>query len=118
VVLLDWQNVGRGPAIADLGYFIAQNLPATAIREHAMDLLASYHSELVHHGLHEVTIEALADSLWQALPVSFAVAASLFVLGDITLPRTRELAAVMAERALVAADTLGLLDHLHETSHS
>jgi aminoglycoside phosphotransferase (APT) family kinase protein len=114
VVLLDWQNVGRGPAIADIGYFLAQNLSATAIREHSKDLLASYHSELVHHGLHDVTIEALADSLWQALPVSFAVAASLFVLGDLTLPRTRELAAVMAERALAAAEALELLDRISQ----
>jgi hypothetical protein len=114
VVLLDWQNVGRGPAIADIGYFVAQNLSPAAIREHAHDLLASYHSELVRHGVTNFSPQQLTDSLWQGLPVSFAVAASLFVLGDITLPRTRELAAVMAERALAASDTLALLDRISQ----
>jgi aminoglycoside phosphotransferase (APT) family kinase protein len=112
VVLLDWQNVGRGPAIADLGYFLAQNLTAGAIRAHAHDLMADYHAELRGHGVTGYSLEQLTDSLWQALPVSFAVAASLFVLGDLTNPRTRELAAVMAERALAAADTYGLLDRI------
>jgi aminoglycoside phosphotransferase (APT) family kinase protein len=114
VVLLDWQNVGRGPAIADIGYFVAQNLTPTAIREHADELLTSYHAELVRHGVTKFSRQQLTDSLWQALPVSFAVAASLFVLGDMTLPRTRELAAVMAERALAAADTLALLDRISQ----
>ena len=114
VVLLDWQNVGRGPAIADIGYFVAQNLTPTAIRDHADELLTSYHTELVRHGVRTFSRPQLTDSLWQALPVSFAVAASLFVLGDITLPRTRELAAVMAERALAAADTLALLDRISQ----
>jgi aminoglycoside phosphotransferase (APT) family kinase protein len=116
VVLLDWQNVGRGPAIADIGYFVAQNLTPTAIREHAEELLASYHAELVRHGVTNFSRRQLTDSLWQALPVSFAVAASLFVLGDTTLPRTRELAAVMAERALAAADTLGLLERISQSA--
>jgi aminoglycoside phosphotransferase (APT) family kinase protein len=114
VVLLDWQNVGRGPAIADLGYFVAQNLSPTAIRDHAHELLGGYHAELVRHGVTNFSRQQMTDSLWQALPVSFAVAASLFVLGDITLPRTRELAAVMAERALAAADTLALLDRISQ----
>jgi hypothetical protein len=113
VVLLDWQNVGRGPAIADLGYFLAQNLTAAEIRDHGHGLMAGYHAELTGHGVSDFSLAQLTDSLWQALPVSFAVAASLFVLGDISNARTRELAAVMAERALAAADTYGLLDRIH-----
>ena len=114
VVLLDWQNVGRGPAVADLGYFIAQNLSVAQIRTGAADLLDSYHGELVRHGVSNLSRRQLGDTLWQALPISFAVAASLFVVGDPAVARTRELAAVMAERALAAADAFALLDRLDD----
>lgn len=112
VVLLDWQNVSRGPAVADVSYFLTQNLTADDFREHRHQLLAAYHQELVAGGVTAYPLDELTASLPLAMPVTFAVAASLFVVGDVTEARTRELAATMATRALSAARVTGLLDSL------
>jgi aminoglycoside phosphotransferase (APT) family kinase protein len=102
VAIVDWQNVSRGPGVADVSYFLVQSLTAEEFRDHAEDLLAHYHRSLRGHGVRDYRFGDLAGSVRLALPVSFAVAASLFVLGDTTPGRTRELAASMAERSLAA----------------
>jgi hypothetical protein len=109
VVLLDWQNVSRGPAIAELGYFLAQNLTAEHFETHLDALLETYCLELAAHGVEGVLPARLRAGLWQALPITFAVAAAMFVMADLTRPRALELAAVMAERAVSAAHTLDLV---------
>lgn len=108
VVLLDWQNVSRGAAVSDVCYFLVQNLSVADFRAHRSDLLAAYHQELVANGVTDVDVSDLATTLVLALPVCFAVAASLFVVGDQHHRRTRELGMVMAERALVAAREIGV----------
>jgi aminoglycoside phosphotransferase (APT) family kinase protein len=103
VAIVDWQNVSRGPGVADVCYFLVQSLTTEDFRGHADDLLAHYHRSLAGHGVRDYRFGELAGSIRLALPVSFAVAASLFVLGDTTPGRTRELAISMAERSLAAA---------------
>lgn len=112
IVLLDWQNTSRGPAAADVAYFLAQSLTASDLAAHGEELVAGYHDELMRHGVHDLTLGDLRLSLRQALPVSFAVAASLAVLADTSDPRIGELALGMAERALAAAEHMGLYDEL------
>ena len=112
IVLLDWQNVSRGAAVSDVAYFLAQNLTVADLRAHGEDLLARYHAELVAHGVTGYSLPDLSGALRRALPVSFAVAASLAVLADLTDPRVHELAVGMGERALAAADHMGLLHDL------
>jgi aminoglycoside/choline kinase family phosphotransferase len=113
IVLLDWQNTSRGPGASDLAYFLAQSLRPEDLREHGDDLVAGYHAELVGHGVDELALDDLHASLRQALPVSFAVAASLAVLADTGEERIGQLALGMAERALSAAEHMGLLEELH-----
>jgi aminoglycoside phosphotransferase (APT) family kinase protein len=112
IVLLDWQNVSRGAPTSDVAYFLAQSLTVADLRAHGDDLLAGYHAELAGHGITDFPLDELSEALRQALPVSFAVAASLAVLADLTDPRVHELAVGMGERALAAADQMGLLDEL------
>jgi hypothetical protein len=112
IVLLDWQNVSRGAAVSDIAYFLAQSLTVPDLRDHGNDLLARYHAELVGHGATDYSLTALSAGLRRALPVSFAVAASLAVLADLTDPRVYELAVGMGERALAAADHMGLVHEL------
>lgn len=109
VVLLDWQNVSRGAAVSDVCYFLVQNLSLDDFHLHRLDLLAAYHEELAAAGVSDVCLSELVAALPLALPVSIAVAAALFVVGDQDEPRTRELGVVMAERALFAARETGLL---------
>jgi hypothetical protein len=112
IVLLDWQNVSRGAAVSDVAYFLAQSLTVPELRDHGDDLLARYHAELVGHGVTGFPLPDLTAALRRALPVSFAVSASLVVLADVTDPRVYELAVGMGERALAAADLMGLLHEL------
>lgn len=112
VVLLDWQNVSRGPAVAELGYFLAQNLTAQDFAEHLDALLGVYCDELRSHGVDGESPDTLRTALWQALPITFTVAAAMFVMADLTRPRALELAAVMTERAVAAAQELGLAEAL------
>jgi len=112
IVLLDWQNVSRGAPASDVAYFLAQSLTAADLRAHGEDLLACYHAELTGHGVTDFPLSELSEALRQALPVSFAVAASLAVLADLTDPRVHELAVGMGERALAAAEQMGLLHEL------
>lgn len=107
VVLLDWQNASRGAAASDVCYFLVQNLSMDDFRDHRADLLASYHRELVASGVAGLSLAELTGSLPFVLPVVFAVAASLFVVGNRHEVRTAELAAVMAERALSATEQIG-----------
>jgi len=103
VAIVDWQNVSRGPGVADVSYFLVQSLTTEDFRRHAEDLLAHYHRALAFHGVRDFPFSQLARTVRLALPVSFAVAASLFVVGGAE-GRTRELGASMAERSLAAAD--------------
>lgn len=112
IVLLDWQNTSRGPAAADVAYFLAQSLTPHDLALHGEDLVAGYHDQLTDHAVHDLSLADLRRSLCRALPVSFAVAASLAVLADLGDPRIGELAVGMAERALAAADHMGLHDEL------
>jgi hypothetical protein len=104
--ILDWQSVSRGSAAVDVSFFLAQNLPASELQQHGDELLRTYHRRLadagVAHDLHE-----LRRAVSLALPLTFAVASSLFVLADVQEPRTRDLAAAMAQRALTAAEVFG-----------
>jgi aminoglycoside phosphotransferase (APT) family kinase protein len=102
VAIVDWQNVSRGPGVADVSYFLVQSLTAADFRDEADGLLAYYHRSLRGHGVRDYPFSQLARSVRLALPVSFAVAASLFVMGDTSPGRTRELAVCMAERSLAA----------------
>jgi aminoglycoside phosphotransferase (APT) family kinase protein len=102
VAIVDWQNVSRGPGVADVSYFLVQSLTVEDFRRHAEDLLRHYHRILTAQGVPDYPFGQFAGSVRLALPVSFAVAGSLFVFGDTTPGRTRELAVCMAERSLAA----------------
>lgn len=106
VVLLDWQSLSRGACAFDVSYFLAQNIPAEDLDVHGDELLASYQRGLAEAGV-EYSTESLRRTISLALPLSFAVAASLFVVADADGTRTRELAAAMALRSLAALKHFG-----------
>ena len=102
-VVLDWQSISRGAAALDVSYFLAQNLPTHVIASHGDALLEHYCSELAHLDV-SYSLPALRRAVALASPLTFAVAASLFVITEED-QRTRELARVMATRAIAFAET-------------
>ena len=57
--LLDWAIVSRGPAMRDVGYFLAGILTAEHQRDWARDLVAFYQGELSRHCAHPPSVEDL-----------------------------------------------------------
>lgn len=101
-VVLDWQSVSLGAAALDVSYFLSQNLAPEVIASQGEQLLETYASTL---GALEIDypLSDLRRAVSFALPLTFAVAASLFVITD-TDDRTRDLARVMAVRAVTSAE--------------
>ena len=106
VAILDWQSISRGSAAIDVAYFLAQNLPADQLRLQGENLLEVYVQRLRECGV-ERSVEQMRRPMALAAPLTFAVASSLFVVTDASEERTRELARVMATRALAAVELFG-----------
>jgi hypothetical protein len=51
VTAFDWQNVGRGPGVLDVAYFITGNLDADLALRCEQELLESYHRSLCEQGV-------------------------------------------------------------------
>jgi hypothetical protein len=62
VVVIDWQAISQGGGVADVGYFLSQNLSTEDRRAHEADLLRTYHDTLVAHGVTDYPFDTfLAD---------------------------------------------------------
>ncbi len=106
VVLLDWQSLSRGACALDVAYFLAQNIPVDDLDVYGEELLASYQRGLADAGV-AYPMRRLRRAISLALPLSFAVASSLFVVADAEGARTRELATAMAQRSIAAIAHFG-----------
>ncbi len=51
MAVIDWQTISQGGAVADLGYFLSQNLGTEDRRACEVELLRAYHQALVEHGI-------------------------------------------------------------------
>ncbi|MEN8184779.1 MAG: phosphotransferase, partial [Myxococcota bacterium] len=56
--VIDWQLMGRGRGVWDVAYFLAQSLHPEARRAVELDLLRTYHHDLVEGGVRGYTFEA------------------------------------------------------------
>lgn len=50
-VILDWQTCARGPAVADLSYFLSSSLPTSQRAAHEESLVRLYHDTLTAQGV-------------------------------------------------------------------
>lgn len=55
--IVDWQTVGWGPALYDAAYFVGGGLRDEDRRAHEEDLVREYHSELLAHGVEDLSWE-------------------------------------------------------------
>lgn len=103
VVLVDWQGACTGARVWDLSYFLTQCLTVENRQAWQKDLIQNYcaeilrsHNELATSELSKAIEAELGLGAWFPL----VVGCSLFLVGDMTEPRTLLLATSMAERAI------------------
>jgi len=83
---LDWALVARGPAMRDVGYFLAGTLTAQEQRESAVELLRHYRSRLLALGAPAPALETLWQQCqWHAAYVWVGAAVTL-AMGDAWQP--------------------------------
>ena len=63
IAVVDWQTISQGGGVADVGYFLSQNLSTDDRRAHEADLLRAYHDALVANGVTGYSYEQLRRRL-------------------------------------------------------
>ncbi|CAA0101282.1 Stress response kinase A [Halioglobus japonicus] len=105
---LDWAMVARGPAMRDVGYFLAGNLTPQDQQQYGRDMLAYYRQQLLSLGVSAPPeAELWQQYQWHAAYVWMGAAVTL-AMGDAWQP-VNYLKASM-ERLHSALDTLGSVD--------
>ncbi|MDX1664162.1 MAG: phosphotransferase [Candidatus Promineifilaceae bacterium] len=98
IIVVDWQDIHRGPGAYDLAYFIATSLDPALLREHEPSLLRHYHHTLQEEGVHDYSLADLhthyRQSLYGCMEQMVLTAASV----DRETRRGAALARVLVER--------------------
>ncbi|WP_285030001.1 phosphotransferase [Mycolicibacterium sp. lyk4-40-TYG-92] len=84
LVVVDWQTVSYGPAIADVSYFLGCGLAVEDRRAHERDLVAIYHDELVGAGVEAPD----RDEVWSAYLDHAVTALFMAVHASVRVERT------------------------------
>lgn len=111
VVIIDWQGLGRGPAIYDLAYFLGGSLTVDHRRVHERELVGAYHARLTSHG-----VAMGFDELWTGYRMGMLSGLSTAVLVgatfDLANERGKALVEVLGSRHFAAAVDLAALELL------
>ena len=112
IIACDWQSPGRGPAFADVAYFIGGSLDTDTRRANERDLLKRYWEGLRAGGVTSYSFEQLQEDYRLYFSLVFA---GMMVLGG-TLPDGNERGRALIEqsvdrfvKAMVDQDSLALL---------
>ena len=62
IVVIDWQAISQGGGVADVGYFVSQNLSTDDRRAHEPELLHAYHDALVANGVSDYSYDQLSPT--------------------------------------------------------
>lgn len=109
---LDWALLAKGPAMRDVGYFLAGTLRGKDREEHQRPLLAYYQAQLQANGVAAPAIEALWQQYqWHAAYVWVGAAVTL-AMGDAWQPVNYSLAALQKIHA--AMDSIGSVGAIEE----
>jgi hypothetical protein len=84
VAVVDWQTVGRGPAMADVSYFLGAGLTTDDRRAHEEDLLRGYHAGLAASGIEGYSW----DRLWADYRLFAFAGFHMAVLASMIVQRT------------------------------
>jgi thiamine kinase-like enzyme len=77
--IVDWQTVGKGRAVSDVGYFLISSLPIEDRRQHESRLLRLYHDLLLQAGVQDYSF----DDCW--LDYRLSALAKLFITVQMTV---------------------------------
>lgn len=112
VVVIDWQGLGRGPAVYDLAYFLGGSLSVGDRREHEGAIVRRYHDRLLRRGVTDYSF----DELWSGYRMGMLSGLSTAVLVGATFETANERGKALVEtlgaRHFTAAVDLDALDLL------
>ncbi|MET0911137.1 MAG: oxidoreductase family protein, partial [Ilumatobacteraceae bacterium] len=106
IAVVDWQTISQGGGVADIGYFLSQNLSTEDRREHEADLLRAYHDALVANGVTDYSHEQLVADYPVGIDCGWIIPVLAVGSLDFTSERAVALWTSVVERAQNA-----LLDH-------
>ena len=106
IVVIDWQSISQGGGVADVGYFLSQNLSTEDRRAFEPELLRAYHDALVENGVTDYSFEQLLADY----PVGISCGWIIPVLAVGSLDFTSE-RAVTLWTSVVERTQNALLDH-------
>jgi hypothetical protein len=106
LVVIDWQTISEGGAVADIGYFLSQNLSTEDRRAHEADLLRAYHDALVANGVDDYSYEQLVADYPVGIDCGWIIPVLAVGSLDFTSERAVTLWTSVVERAQNA-----LIDH-------
>ena len=106
VVVIDWQAISQGGGMADVGYFISQNLSTEDRRAHEAELLHAYHDALVANGVTDYDYETLLNDYRVGIRCGWMIPVLAVGSLDFTSERAIALWTAVVERTQNA-----LLDH-------
>ena len=99
VALIDWQGCCIAPPAFDFTYFLIQSMTIEDRQRLEEDLLRFYAEELERCGL-KMSFSNLMEVYRSSLIYSFAIACSIPLINDPSIPRVRELAIAMGTRSI------------------
>jgi hypothetical protein len=106
VAVVDWQAISIGGGVADVGYFLSQNMNTDDRRAHEADLLRVYHDALVANGVDDYTDEQLRADYRVGIACGWVIPVLAVGTLDFTSDRAVALWTAVVERAQNA-----LIDH-------
>ena len=71
-ILVDWANVGTGPSVRDLSFFIGTSIPSEIRVDYEGDLIRSYWKSLVRFGVSGFSMDRLMDDYRRAMVIDLA----------------------------------------------
>ena len=104
VVVIDWQGLGRGPGVYDLGYTLGGSMEPEIRRANEANLLRAYHQRLVDEGIKDYSPEQLQED-YAHTHLMGGLATSILTGGamDLSNERGRQLISTMIRRHVIAA---------------
>ena len=115
IAVLDWQITGTGRGVYDVAYFLSQSLVPEERKGAEHDLVTTYHTTLVEHGVRGYPF----DACWEDYRLA-TLFVSVYPLNagsvDLVNPRAVELFTAMLDRSVSAILDLDALELLPRAS--
>jgi hypothetical protein len=106
IVVIDWQAISQGGGVADVGYFLSQNLSTEDRRAHETDLLRAYHDALVANGVPDYAFDRFVEDYRVGISCGWMI--PVLAVGSLDFTSER---AVTLWTAVVERTQNALLDH-------